>query len=160
MCGMAREPEPAVLRYAPTESVRSQASRPWLVAFWATWAMVVCAGLLVLAFLVQSDRLSSASEIRLAKYLVSSWGALATQIEKYRRDAGHFPADLQDLAACPASPDNPERKPYIKDPSSLRDAWGNPLQYRFPGVHNQTRFDLWSTGPDGVNGTADDIGNW
>ena len=40
------------------------------------------------------------------------------------------------------------------------DPWGNPFQYEFPGRRNPDSYDLWSFGPDGVNGTADDIGNW
>ena len=28
------------------------------------------------------------------------------------------------------------------------------------GKHNSDSFDIWSTGPDGQDGTEDDIGNW
>lgn len=42
----------------------------------------------------------------------------------------------------------------IKEPI---DVWGNPYQYRSPGTGENKDFDLWSMGPDGKNGTADDI---
>jgi general secretion pathway protein G len=29
-----------------------------------------------------------------------------------------------------------------------------------PGKHNTDSFDVWSVGPDGQDGTEDDIGNW
>ena len=40
------------------------------------------------------------------------------------------------------------------------DPWDNPYQYMSPGIHNPDGFDVWSFGPDGINGTQDDIGNW
>ena len=39
------------------------------------------------------------------------------------------------------------------------DPWGHPYRYLEAGVHNPDSFDLWSAGPDGVDGTEDDIGN-
>ena len=48
-------------------------------------------------------------------------------------------------------------------PVELVDPWGNPWQFRNQkGDPNQENpdFDLWSLGPDGKNGTADDIKNW
>ncbi len=48
-------------------------------------------------------------------------------------------------------------------PVELVDPWGNPWRFRNqkgdPSQENPD-FDLWSTGPDGKNGTADDIKNW
>jgi len=48
-------------------------------------------------------------------------------------------------------------------PVELVDPWGNPWRFRNqkgdPSQENPD-FDLWSLGPDGKNGTADDITNW
>jgi general secretion pathway protein G len=43
-----------------------------------------------------------------------------------------------------------------------KDPWGNPFRYRASGddLHNKDSFDLWSAGPDGKDGTDDDIKNW
>jgi general secretion pathway protein G len=48
--------------------------------------------------------------------------------------------------------------PYLDKPA--RDAWGNPLQYRFPGKRNPKGYDIISAGPDGIPETDDDLGNW
>ncbi|HTF58022.1 MAG TPA: type II secretion system protein GspG [Planctomycetota bacterium] len=40
-----------------------------------------------------------------------------------------------------------------------RDAWGRPIQYRNPGIHNPKGVDLWSLGPD-PDDPSDDLGNW
>lgn len=43
------------------------------------------------------------------------------------------------------------------------DPWGNPYQYRYPGVKNPESYDLWSFGADGVAGGEEvnkDCGNW
>ena len=40
------------------------------------------------------------------------------------------------------------------------DPWGNEYQYLPEGEKNPESYDLWSYGPDGEDGTEDDIGNW
>ena len=51
-------------------------------------------------------------------------------------------------------------------PRQIIDAWGNPIRYHNPGVHNKEGFDLWSAGENGKfeagSGIADhdDITNW
>ena len=40
------------------------------------------------------------------------------------------------------------------------DPWDNPYEHANPGTRNSRRFDVWSNGPDGESGTADDVGNW
>jgi general secretion pathway protein G len=42
----------------------------------------------------------------------------------------------------------------------LLDPWGNEYGYARPGKHDPDGFDIWSIGPDGKQGTADDMGNW
>jgi general secretion pathway protein G len=68
---------------------------------------------------------------------------------------------LKLLVEPPAGNDKNWRGPYIKQ---LRnDPWGNPYQYRSPGVHHTTGFDLWSRGADSVDGgegNGADIANW
>lgn len=41
------------------------------------------------------------------------------------------------------------------------DKWGSPWGYRPVSEHgDETKFDLWSNGPDKQEGTEDDIKNW
>lgn len=85
-------------------------------------------------------------------------------LEFYQLDNARFPtADqgLQALVTRPTSPPEPRSynpAGYIK-PDALKDPWDQPFQYRIPGEHNPQTFDIWSIGPDGVEG-GDDITNW
>jgi len=40
------------------------------------------------------------------------------------------------------------------------DPWGRPYVYRCPGLRNRDGSDLFSLGPDGQEGTADDATSW
>ena len=41
----------------------------------------------------------------------------------------------------------------------ITDAWNREFLYACPGREGRS-YDLWSMGPDGQDGTNDDIGNW
>ncbi|HEX2746671.1 MAG TPA: type II secretion system protein GspG [Verrucomicrobiales bacterium] len=45
------------------------------------------------------------------------------------------------------------------DEGLFTDPWGNPVQYKVPGTRSGDKFDVFSTGKDGVE-SDDDIGNW
>ena len=89
-------------------------------------------------------------------------GALRDAIDLYQLHMRANPTGLQDLINKPADARAAENwsGPYLKDASSLRDPWGNNLMYAAPGKHNPDSFDVWSVGPDGQDGTQDDVGNW
>lgn len=93
-------------------------------------------------------------------WMVKPDGALAKTLEMHRQAEGTLPTSLDRLMTRPSDDAGQWRGPYILDPNSLLDAWGHPLRYRVPGVHNPDGYDLWSAGPDGDDGTDDDIGNW
>jgi general secretion pathway protein G len=90
-------------------------------------------------------------------------GALKTPLQAYQLSVGYFPSTAQGLQALRIRPaDVPQEKwdgPYLDSDVPL-DPWGNPYQYMCPGARNPDSFDVWSFGPDGANGTQDDIGNW
>jgi hypothetical protein len=44
-----------------------------------------------------------------------------------------------------------------KSPS---DQWGRTFRFSYPGTSRHNAFGIFSAGPDGVYGNADDIGNW
>ena len=87
---------------------------------------------------------------------------LATQVNNYDIAAGRPPSNEQGLAAlltCPSDVSVGQwGGPYLESNVKLVDPWGNPYQYAYPGKHG--RFDIWSFGPDMMDGTDDDIGNW
>ncbi|MEZ6187024.1 MAG: type II secretion system major pseudopilin GspG [Planctomycetota bacterium] len=87
-----------------------------------------------------------------------------TALDTYEVDNGSYPTTNQGLEALRAKPSAaPEPKqwsgPYLKS-DVPDDPWGNPYNYRSPGQHNAQTYDLSSMGPDGREGTEDDITNW
>lgn len=79
----------------------------------------------------------------------------------YRLHMNKYPATLKDLTEEPSDKTaaNKWAGPYLEG-SMKQDPWGNEYQYVSPGKKNTGSYDLWSNGPDGQNGTDDDIGNW
>lgn len=89
---------------------------------------------------------------------------LENALERFYLHMDRYPTTeegLKVLVEPPAGEDKRWRGPYI---TQLRqDPWDNPYQYRCPGIHYPTRFDLWSRGADGKDGGEGenaDIGNW
>lgn len=86
-----------------------------------------------------------------------------TALMGYRMDVGSYPSTEEGLTALLLAPEGKEdrwKRPYLNSAEELKDSWGKPYQYRFPGSKNPSGYDLWSLGPDGQDGTADDVGNW
>lgn len=88
--------------------------------------------------------------------------ALERTIDMYKFETKQFPATLDDLVNEPNDPKVAKNwsGPYIKANKELIDPWDNPYKYEAKGKKNSGGYDIWSTGPDGQDGTADDIGNW
>jgi general secretion pathway protein G len=82
-------------------------------------------------------------------------------IPLYHHHMGAYPTSLNDLMAAPGDAYNVNkwRGPYLEEQLPL-DPWGNDYRYEVPGKQNPTTFDIWSAGPDGVDGSEDDLGNW
>ncbi|MFH0856103.1 MAG: type II secretion system major pseudopilin GspG [Candidatus Omnitrophota bacterium] len=78
-------------------------------------------------------------------------------LDLYEMDMGKYPEALDYLRAKPADAEN-WRGPYLK--KKPLDPWGKLYIYKAPGDHNQDGYDLYSLGPDGQEGTTDDISNW
>lgn len=92
--------------------------------------------------------------------------ALENALDLYRLDMMNYPSSqegLQALVSAPADAANTDQYRtggYLRK-SSLKDPWGTPYQYRFPGEHGA--YDLFSLGADkapGGEGLNADIGNW
>ena len=89
---------------------------------------------------------------------------LETAVKGYETDMGRAPTTEQGLAALitvPADVPNPGSwgGPYIESTATSKDPWGMEYQYVSPGRDGRP-FDIWSYGPDMIDGTADDIGTW
>ena len=68
---------------------------------------------------------------------------------------------MNDLIDKPSDAKVAERwaGPYLESARAGR-SWDNDYKFAAPGKHNPDSYDVWSMGPDGQDGTADDIGNW
>lgn len=66
---------------------------------------------------------------------------------------------LEALVTCPSGDPQPKRWSQWVKADGILDAWGRKIQYRIPGNHNPSSYDIFSFGPDGIE-SADDIGNW
>lgn len=87
-------------------------------------------------------------------------GIISDPMNRYRLDMNKFPSKLEDLWEEPSDTKLREKwaGPYVEELKN--DPWDNPYQYLAEGKKNKDKYDFWSNGPDGQNGTEDDIGNW
>ena len=82
-------------------------------------------------------------------------------LDGYRARSGRFPTTTEGLdVLCPHAPSKTPLGVWVPTDSLLTDPWGVRYLYRCPGTHNPHSYDLWSRGPDRVDGTGDDITNW
>ncbi len=88
-------------------------------------------------------------------------GSIVTQLKTYEMMNLNVPTQDQGLEALvkePTSEPKPRRWRQLLE-KVPDDPWGNKYQYRYPGKMNSQAFDLFSLGPDRVEGN-DDVGNW
>jgi len=125
--------------------------------------VVVIIGILAALVVPNFFGASEGARKDLTKALIDS--GINGTLDLYRMHMGRYPTSEEGLAALVERPDDDElaerwRGPYIKDGSKLKDAWGHDLIYECPGRYNEGSYDLSSPGPDGQEGTEDDITNW
>ena len=119
--------------------------------------LVILGSLVAMSFtnvIGDSDRKAARSQI----------GLFETPLRMYFLHLKQFPSTgsgLEALRTPPTDVPNPAKwqGPYLERPVPL-DPWGRPYQYSYPGRYNADSYDIWSLGPDGADGTEDDIGNW
>jgi len=117
----------------------------------------------ILAAIVVPKLVGRSEEAREAK-AKGDLATFRTALGAYEVDNGRFPTGDQGLAALLVKPITaPEPKkwkgPYIEGIEVPRDPWEHEYLYLYPGSRNSNSYDLYSAGPDGQPGTADDILN-
>ena len=122
--------------------------------------LLVLVILVILGSLVVNVFLGTGEQAKI-KAATAQTSLVETAVDLYHLDMSEYPNTLEDLALSPTDVANPNKwgGPYVKRRVSL-DPWGNEYQFVAPGQHNQNTYDFWSYGPDGADGTEDDIGNW
>jgi len=87
-------------------------------------------------------------------------GFIEGAIDRYRLEMNRYPGKLEDLWEEPSDSDEAQKWGSAYMEKVGEDNWGNSYQYVSEGEKNSNKYDLWSYGPDGEDGTEDDIGNW
>jgi len=86
-----------------------------------------------------------------------------TALDMFETDNGYYPkgkSGLLDLIQQPREAQS-WHGPYMQNESGIPDdPWGHTYIYVCPGKHNPSSYDIISMGPDGREGTDDDITNW
>jgi general secretion pathway protein G len=114
----------------------------------------ILAGIVVRNFAGKTEQ----ARITAAKTDISN---IETAIDSFEVETGRYPTSQEGLGALTTQPPGLTswKGPYMKKAIG-NDPWGNPYVYKSPGQHNTTGYDLYSSGPDGQEGSADDITNW
>jgi general secretion pathway protein G len=124
--------------------------------------VVVIIGLLAAFVVPNLWDVEGKQKIKLAQSAVDT--GLSGTLDLYRASMGRYPTSEEGLLALYQQPDDEEEAKkwvqVIKKPADLKDVWGHDYLYSCPGQYNEKSFDLSSPGPDGQEGTEDDICNW
>jgi len=89
-------------------------------------------------------------------------GTIEGMLDFFEVDCKRYPTTEEGIKALVEQPSNVKgwMGPYIKKQGVPKDPWGNAYVYQCPGRYNTSSYDLHSYGPDGQDGTDDDIDNW
>tara|TARA_B100000767_G_scaffold139947_1_gene132244 strand:+ start:48 stop:485 length:438 start_codon:yes stop_codon:yes gene_type:complete len=123
--------------------------------------MIVLVIIGIIASMVVPNLMGSQDTAREQKAVIDI-GSLETALGMYRSQNYNYPTTEQGLEALVSQTDVeplPRRFPeggYIR--RLPQDPWGNDYQLLNPGENG--KIDIFSMGPDGEQGTDDDIGNW
>ena len=125
--------------------------------------MVVVIVIGILAATIIPQFMGTAQDAKMSK-AKADIAEIEGALERFNVHMDRYPTTdegLKALVEAPSAADKNWRGPYL---NLIRpDPWGNQYQYRAPGVHNASRFDLWAQGgqsADGKKGPDADIGNW
>ena len=106
------------------------------------------ASVLVVAVVNRLD----AAKIKTTKLKINN---IKSALEQYKVDFGDYPSQGEGLRALITPPEG--SPPYLKDKTVPKDDFGNELMYFSPSRHGGGPFEIISKGPDGQEGTEDDI---
>jgi general secretion pathway protein G len=132
-------------------------------AFTLVEIMLVVVIIAALAAMIMPRLAGRSEQANMARAEAEISSNIGLALKLYELDNGNYPTTEQGLEALMTKPStNPVpqnwKGPYLE--KKPIDPWGRPYQYKCPGVHSKTGFDLYSLGKDGSEGTEDDVTNW
>jgi len=135
--------------------------------------LLLVAGILaVLAAFAIPSMIGTANrtKIDITRGAIGRNGPIAKGLDQYKWAMNKYPDTDEGLAAMYRPKEYKKEEPRYDGPymegriEELKDAWGNPYEYRCPGEMNPEGYDLWSRGPDGKDDGgkegSDDVKNW
>lgn len=130
--------------------------------------LLVVLGILVLLVALVTPKILGTQEKADINFTKTQIGSFKGALEHYHIDMKEFPTTEQGLQAMitePAAEDGTTSTrwdgSYTNSDSLPQDPWGNDYQYAYPPVNGAGEYpDVWSFGPDGQDGTEDDICSW
>lgn len=152
--------------FTPLETIERQSKfQMSLTGFTLIELMLVVIIIGILVAMVVPRIAGRSEQARRAAAAADIESNLAIALDLYELDNGNYPTTEQNLGAlitAPTSSPVPENwnGPYLKKRKIPNDPWGRPYKYTSPGTHNTEDYDLFSFGPDGVEGGGDDVTNW
>ncbi|HIE25978.1 TPA: type II secretion system protein GspG [Candidatus Poribacteria bacterium] len=92
---------------------------------------------------------------------MTSIQSFEASLNHYAIDVGNYPSTEEGLEALWQAPDEADGwdGPYVQKPQFI-DPWKNPYIYRSPSERPGYEYEIVSMGPDGKEGTEDDITSW
>ncbi|MCX5676554.1 MAG: type II secretion system protein GspG [Planctomycetota bacterium] len=122
---------------------------------------VLAAGISVVFYLTEEmprKEMSQYYEVNRTRTLL---GEVEAALDRYQVDFGHPPTiDEGGLRALLRKPQDPQvgskwQGPYLSE--MPLDPWGHRLDYKPLPSSSAAPYRLWSSGPDGISGTPDDV---
>ncbi len=128
--------------------------------------LLIVLGILAMLMALVAPRVLKSGEKANVKKAQVDIAAFKEVLKMYHLDMKKFPTTEQGLLALSEEPEDmgdgsPWDGPYLETEGVPLDPWNNAYQYEFPSTHGKKDYpDIWSWGPDGEDGTEDDIVNW
>lgn len=110
----------------------------------------IIALLVAIGAVVNSSMLVTGEEVTTRARIQS----LRTAVLQYKTTNRLYPEKLEDLVKPPAKASS--KRPLVEE-NALRDPWGYAFQFRMPPKKGLDSYEIYSLGPDGKDGTNDDV---
>ena len=106
------------------------------------------ASVLVVAVMDQLDR----AKVNTTQIQIKS---IESALHQFKVAYGNYPTQSEGMRSLVNPPDG--GKPFLKDKNTPKDAWGAEYMYFNPARKGGGQFEVVSKGPDGQEGTDDDV---